>query len=82
DIDGDGSDEIIVSVGENAEPLVKIYNKTGVIIRQQFFAYATNLLNGVNVSGGDVDGDGIDEVITTPRGGGGPNVRIIEVDKL
>jgi hypothetical protein len=49
---------------------------------KQFYAYATNFLNGVNVSGGDVDGDGIDEVIVLPRSGGGANVRIIEVDQL
>jgi hypothetical protein len=33
-----------------------------------FFAYGTNQF-GVRVTGGDVDGDGIDELITTPGPG-------------
>lgn len=82
DVDGDGSKEIVVGVGENAQPLVKVLNKSGTIEVKKFYAYATSFLSGVHVSAGDVDGDGIDEVLVLPRGGGGANVRIIEVDKL
>lgn len=82
DIDGDGSEEILVSVGIDAEPLVRVFNKSGTVIITEFYAFATNFLSGVNITGGDVDGDGIDEVMAAPRGGGGPNVRVIEVDQL
>ncbi|MDP3964151.1 MAG: FG-GAP-like repeat-containing protein [bacterium] len=78
DYDGDGRDEIIVGVGENAEPHVKVYNKTGSILIDEFRPYARAVTGGVNVSAGDVDADGIDEVLVVPRSGGGPQVRVIE----
>ncbi len=81
DVDGDGSKEIIVGVGDNATPLVKVLNKSGTLVKQ-FYAFATTFLGGVNIGGGDVDGDGLDEVLVLPRSGGGPNLRIINVEQL
>jgi len=81
DIDGDGAKELMVGVGDNARSAVKVYNIKEVV-QKQFYAYATNFLGGVNVAGGDVDGDGTDEVLTIPRGSGGPNVRVIEGSSL
>ena len=81
DIDGDGKKEILVGVGDNATPLVKAYNVKEVL-QKQFYAYTTNFLGGVNVSGGDVDGDGTDEVLTIPRSSGGPQVKVIEAGSL
>ncbi len=81
DIDGDGTKEIIVGVGENAQPQVKIYNIREVL-QTSFYAYSGAFLGGVNVAGGDVDGDGVDEVLTIPRSIGAPNVRVIEAGSL
>ncbi|MBU1149047.1 VCBS repeat-containing protein, partial [Patescibacteria group bacterium] len=83
DIDGDGQDEIITAPGDNASPLVRVFRNDGSgFIRKEFYAYETSFLSGVNVAAGDVDGDDIDEVLVAPRAGGGPQVRIIEVDRL
>lgn len=81
DIDGDGGKEIVVGVGDNATPLVRIFNPKGVL-QKQFYVYATTFLGGVNVASGDVDGDDADEILTIPRGFGGPNVRVIEAGSL
>lgn len=78
DIDGDDKKELVVGVGDNAQPLVKIYNIREQLITQ-FYAFATAFLGGVNVSGGDTNGDGSEELIVTPRSGGGPQVRVIPV---
>jgi hypothetical protein len=75
DVDGDGNDEIIVGAGPGGGPQVRIFSNTG-ILQGQFFAYDKNFRGGVNVACGDVDGDGIEEIITGAGVGGGPHVRI------
>lgn len=82
DINGDSRKEIMIGVGQEATPLVRIFNQDGSVILKEFYAYALNFQGGVNVGGGDVDGDSVDEVLVIPREGGGPNVRIIEVGSL
>ena len=73
DIDGDGYDEIVTGAGPGAVygPHVRGWNVDGgsatAIPAVSFLAYGTNKF-GVNVSCGDVDGDGIDEIVT----GAGP----------
>jgi hypothetical protein len=71
DIDGDGYAEIVTGAGPGPVfgPHVRGWNVDGgtaaAIPAVSFFAYGTNLY-GVQVACGDVDGDGIDEVITGP----------------
>jgi len=77
DIDGDSIKELIIGVGEDATPLVRVYNIREEM-KQEFFAFDTNYLGGVQVAGGDVDADGIDEILVMPRSNGGPQIRIIE----
>ncbi len=82
DIDGDGYDEIVTGAGPGAVygPHVRGWNVDGgaatSIPGVSFFAYGT-LKYGVNVTCGDVDGDGIDEIITGPGPGAvfAPHVR-------
>jgi hypothetical protein len=74
DIDGDGYDEIVTGPGpgEVYGPHVRGWNVDGgtaeAIPGVSFFAYGTHKF-GVNVACGDVDGDGIDEIITGPGPG-------------
>jgi len=73
DIDGDGFDEIVTGAGPGAVygPHVRGWNVDGGTVAAipgvSFLAYGTNKY-GVNVVCGDVDGDGIDEIVT----GAGP----------
>ncbi len=74
DIDGDGYDEIISGAGPGAVfgPHVRGWNVDGgsasSIPGVSYFAYGT-LKYGVNVACGDIDGDGMDEIITGPGPG-------------
>jgi len=87
DIDGDGYDEIVTGPGpgEVFGPQVRGWNvddgETEAMSGVNFFAYGT-LKFGVNVACGDVDGDGIDEIITGAGPGAvfGPHVRGWNVD--
>jgi len=74
DLDGDGYDEIVTGAGPGAVygPHVRGWNWDGggpiePLPGVSFLAYGTNKF-GVNVCCGDIDGDGIDELVT----GAGP----------
>ena len=76
DINGDGEKEIITGAGPTGGPHVRIYNAQGEWTEQEFFAYSTSFRGGISVAAGDINGDGIDEIITGAGPGGGPQVRV------
>ena len=63
DVTGDGRADIIVAPDGGARPLVRVFDgKTGAEIRS-FLAYSPTYTGGVTVAAGDVNGDGIDDII-------------------
>jgi hypothetical protein len=83
DLDGDGFSEIVTGAGPGAVfgPHVRAWNWDGIgsvtaIPEISFFAYGT-LKYGVNVTCGDIDGDGYAEIVTGAGPGAvfGPHVR-------
>ena len=79
DIDGDGLSEFIVSAGQGSAAQVSFYRADGTFLRT-FAPYATSFTGGVYVASGDIDGDGIDEIVTGTGDGGGPQVRVFNGD--
>ncbi|QGJ68787.1 Hypothetical protein PBC10988_4490 [Planctomycetales bacterium 10988] len=79
DINGDGFAEIITTPGPGGGPHVRVIN--GMTGEQMpgpvtnFYAYAPNVLTGLYVATGDVNGDGFDDIITSPGAGGGPHIQ-------
>jgi FG-GAP repeat protein len=52
---------------------VRVFGADG-IQRQAFFAYAPAFTGGVFVAAGDIDGDGLADIVTGADAGGGPHV--------
>ena len=75
DIDGDGASEIIAAAGPGGGPHVRVFKTNGSLV-SEFFAYGATFRGGVEVSAGDIDGDGKAEIITGAGPGGGPHIRV------
>jgi uncharacterized repeat protein (TIGR01451 family) len=94
DVNGDGVPDIIVGAGAGGEPEVKVIDgtKLGQIqpngeiassaLLADFFAYAPSFTGGVNVAAGDVNGDGVPDIIVGAGAGGEPEVKAIDGTKL
>lgn len=80
DLNGDGFKEIIAGAGVGGGPHVRVFNKNGKVINPGFFAYDSAFRGGVNVSCGDINGDGKDEILTGPGDTGSPEVRAFDLN--
>lgn len=76
DLDGDVDDEIVTAPGSGGGPHVRVFRSDGTDTGVSFMAYADNFFGGVNLATADLDGDGVDEIVTAPASGGGAHVRI------
>ena len=80
DVNGDGVADIVTGAGPGGGPHVRVFNfldgRFTELGGHGFFAYDPAFAGGVNVAVGDVDGDGVAEIVTGAGPGGGPHVRV------
>ncbi|HVK14058.1 MAG TPA: Ig-like domain-containing protein [Gemmataceae bacterium] len=80
DVNGDGVGDLVIAAGFGGGPRVAVFDgkqlggNGGPKLFGDFFAFETELRNGVYVAAGDLNGDGKGEVITGAGPGGGPRV--------
>ncbi|WP_161967245.1 autotransporter-associated beta strand repeat-containing protein [Fimbriiglobus ruber] len=76
DVNGDGVPDLVFGAGPGGGPRVQVRDgKTGDVIRD-FFAYDPNFRGGVYVDVGGYSSDSVDDLVTAPGPGGGPDVQI------
>ena len=77
DLDGDGVDEIITAPGKAHTPEIRVF-RLGTdadpdaweeLVEFRTLAYDSDFTGGVNIAIGDVDGDGRNDIVTTPSRG-------------
>lgn len=75
DINGDGVPDVIAAAGPGGGPHVKVFDGVTNAVIRSFFAYSASFQGGMYVASGDINGDGIDDIVTGADAGGGPHVK-------
>src|SRR5207247_9581892 len=78
DIRRDGRAEIICGADEGGLPIVRVYDGATGQKLTEFAAYEPPFRGGVRVAVGDVNGDGIPDIITAPGPGRPSFVRVFD----
>lgn len=78
DINGDGRADIITGAGAGGGPHVKAFDGVTGDLLLSFFAYTPAFTGGINVAVGDVNSDGLADIITGAGPGGGPHVKVFD----
>jgi hypothetical protein len=78
DFDRDGFADLVVSADVGGGPRVRVLSgRTGATIAD-FFAFETTFTGGVRVATGDVNGDGVPDLIVSAGFGGGPRIAVFD----
>jgi parallel beta-helix repeat protein len=86
DVTGDGVAEIVTGAGAGGGPHVRVFTvglasagQAGIWEHSGFFAFDPAFSGGVRVAVGDLDGDGVGEILTAAGPGGGSQVRAFKI---
>lgn len=75
DLDQDGRAEIVVAPQVGGGPHVKVFKYDGEL-KSQFFAYNDKFRGGVNLSIGDINNDGLGDIVTAPVSNSDPQLKV------
>lgn len=69
--------ELVAGAGRGGGPHVRIFDEQGTLLGQ-FFAFEQGFRGGVEIATGDIDADGVDEIIVGAGPGRDPAVRMFD----
>jgi uncharacterized repeat protein (TIGR01451 family) len=75
---GQAVSDIVTGAGPGGGPHVKVFSAADGSVLHSFHAYDAAFRGGVHVATGDVDDDGVADVVTGAGPGGGPHVRVFD----
>ena len=77
DVTGDGKPDLIITPDEGGGPRVRVFNGERFGVVDDFFGIDdTNFRGGARAAVGDVNGDGVGDVIVAAGFGGGPRIAV------
>ncbi len=80
DVDGDGYHDLITAAGAGGTPHVKVFSGYSGELIASFQAFDTGFRGGATVMAADFTGDGKAELVVGAGTGGGPNVRVFDLN--
>jgi len=82
DLGNDGVNEIIVTPQRGGGPHLRVFSNAGKPIDNGgVFAYDKSFMQGMNLACGDLDDDGISEIVTLPGAGSSSDIKIWNLEK-
>ena len=75
-IGGQDPSYLVAGTGAGSAPLVRVFDYSTGLEKLSFLAYEPNYTGGVRVATGDVNGDGVPDIIAATGVGGGPRMRV------
>ncbi|MDY3555762.1 VCBS repeat-containing protein [Gemmata sp. JC717] len=82
DTNRDGRDDVIVGAAAGTSPHVKVFDGRNPGLLKSFFAFDGAFVGGVRVAGGDLNHDGLDDIIVGAGPGAGSHVKVFKGDDL
>ncbi len=78
DVDGDGITDIVTAPGTGAAVTVKVFNGLTGDLEHSFLGFESTFKNSVSLTLGDVNGDGIADIMLGAGAGGKSRVRTFD----
>jgi hypothetical protein len=79
-VDAESNPETIIAAGKGGGPRIRIYHHTNGFAGYDFYAFNSSLRSGVDVATGDIDGDGIEEIIAATGPGTSPKIAMFQAN--